>query len=414
MGFKPGDQAEKSPVVHYANWKENIILNKKLNILNRSEKNVVHRIKIDQKVLFKRFQGKLHRSKLAQARAWGDKDSERQLRASHRKLNIDIINTEKDYEFLEKLNISKRKMPPRIRYENATPQPTPVKPEKKLDNIIKSVFPTPKVSKESRPRSRSLTEGIDMNMSISGKEKSLLWQAAKLAKRPSTTGGTRFQEAEVVLPASLFPQLTNIDKLKVPAKTVQFHGMINKAPNLSKYRPTSCKAETTKNGTLKLTINNKDQSPLHSRRPSLTSLSPTSPRSRRSSMFDVTEKPDIASMMLERSKKVDFTDKVKDFCDSLEEQREKNGPVVDYYSLRLEAKAKSYNTNHTTEYPPVPGTPEVENKRHIGNLDIVSLTFKPLNFDFSRREHINVESLAPDMAAVIYDSADEDSDYSDD
>lgn len=110
QGWKTGENAEKSPSVHYANWKETILLKKQMHVLERSEKNVIHRIKIDQKVLFKRFQDKLYRSKLCEARMHGNKEIERELRAKNlHGLNTDFGSVEKDYEFLTKLQNNRKK-----------------------------------------------------------------------------------------------------------------------------------------------------------------------------------------------------------------------------------------------------------------------------------------------------------------
>lgn len=94
---KASDAAERSLTVHYANYKEDIVLKKNLDILNRTEKNIVHSVQIDQKILYKRFQDKLHRSKLAYARMYGDKEKERELRAKNlRSLNINVGDSEQD------------------------------------------------------------------------------------------------------------------------------------------------------------------------------------------------------------------------------------------------------------------------------------------------------------------------------
>ena len=50
---KAGDVAERSPTVISANLKEDILLEKQLHVLNRSERSVVHRIKVDQKVMYR-------------------------------------------------------------------------------------------------------------------------------------------------------------------------------------------------------------------------------------------------------------------------------------------------------------------------------------------------------------------------
>ncbi|XP_076467558.1 uncharacterized protein LOC143298565 [Babylonia areolata] len=101
---RASDAAERSPAVYFANLKADMLLQKQMQVLKRAERSLVHRIVIDQKILFRRFQAKLRRSKLARARLWGDKDTERQLRAR----DLHVMNTncgqeEDDLEFLKKL-----------------------------------------------------------------------------------------------------------------------------------------------------------------------------------------------------------------------------------------------------------------------------------------------------------------------
>ena len=50
---KSGDVAERSPAVFSANLKEDILLEKQVHVLNRSERSVVHRIKVEQKVMYR-------------------------------------------------------------------------------------------------------------------------------------------------------------------------------------------------------------------------------------------------------------------------------------------------------------------------------------------------------------------------
>nr|KAG5696275.1 hypothetical protein BaRGS_019977 [Batillaria attramentaria] len=77
---------------------------RQLHVIKRAESALVHSITIDQKILFRRFQAKLRRSKIARARLWGDKDAERELRAR----DLHVMNTncgqeQDDFEFLKKL-----------------------------------------------------------------------------------------------------------------------------------------------------------------------------------------------------------------------------------------------------------------------------------------------------------------------
>ncbi|KAL8581009.1 hypothetical protein ACOMHN_048043 [Nucella lapillus] len=101
---RASDAAERSPSVYFANLKADMLLQKQRQVIKRAENSLVHRIIIDQKILFRQFQAKLRRSKLARARLWGDKDAERQLRAR----DLHVMNTncgqdQYDLEFLKKL-----------------------------------------------------------------------------------------------------------------------------------------------------------------------------------------------------------------------------------------------------------------------------------------------------------------------
>ena len=102
---KSGDVAERSPAVISANLKEDMLLHKKMVVLNRSEHSMVHQIQVDQKVLYKRFQAKLIRSRLANARLLGQRELQRELRAKNLGgLNTDIVGQcDEDYGFLKLL-----------------------------------------------------------------------------------------------------------------------------------------------------------------------------------------------------------------------------------------------------------------------------------------------------------------------
>jgi hypothetical protein len=57
---RASDAAERSPAVYFANLKADMLLHKQLAVIKRAENNVVHRIAIDQKILFRRFQVGVH------------------------------------------------------------------------------------------------------------------------------------------------------------------------------------------------------------------------------------------------------------------------------------------------------------------------------------------------------------------
>ncbi|GFO09083.1 hypothetical protein PoB_003558800 [Plakobranchus ocellatus] len=114
LGGRPGGassalrltlDSERSPSVHYANWKETMLLQRQLTTLTRTEKALVHGITVDQKVAFRRFQNKLQRSKIANARMWNDKETEIELRdAGMRRLHSEShLFEDTKVDFLSKL-----------------------------------------------------------------------------------------------------------------------------------------------------------------------------------------------------------------------------------------------------------------------------------------------------------------------
>ncbi|XP_038054966.1 uncharacterized protein LOC119727176 [Patiria miniata] len=70
---------EKSQTVFSANWKLDAMLLKNLQMLDVSKHRVGHRISMDQRVVNKRFQTKLYRSKITHARMTNNRDLLREL-----------------------------------------------------------------------------------------------------------------------------------------------------------------------------------------------------------------------------------------------------------------------------------------------------------------------------------------------
>ncbi len=50
------DAAERSQAVYFANLQADMLLQRQMHVLKRAESSLVHRIAIDQKILFRRFQ----------------------------------------------------------------------------------------------------------------------------------------------------------------------------------------------------------------------------------------------------------------------------------------------------------------------------------------------------------------------
>lgn len=408
-GFKVGEPAEKSPTVHYANWKEDMLLAKQLHVLNRSEKNFVHGIKIDQKVLYKRFQDKLHRSQLTEARMNGDKELERELRDSKfHGLNVDCTNTEKEFEFLDKLKFRSKKSTRRSSRQSSTsPKSTGSKKstEKNMDNIIQKVF---QVQTLPRVRSKSFTEGVTTETPVTAQERRT--PLPQFTVRPATSGGERYDDVIVVLPDIFMTPSSNHKNKK--AKTKQNNKLNNQLQvNFKNDRAITCSPHLLGNGFSPMS-SSPSRSPSLSRRQSVSTQE--NKGSRRPSLFTKEEKVDVVQILLDKIKddSEDYSSKVSKFCESLEDCVVDGGERSDYYNTRMKMAMKESEC-----YKPavVPGTPENEYKRHVGNLDVLNMTFKSLNFDFSRRDHSYAQSAAPDLhgTTVVYQSSEEDDDDSD-
>ena len=84
-------ESEHSPAVFIANYKAGVMLKKQIQALNKTERTVCNRIKVDQKVLNNRFQKQVFITKLRNARIKQDKDLEREIFEKHnRHLNTNI------------------------------------------------------------------------------------------------------------------------------------------------------------------------------------------------------------------------------------------------------------------------------------------------------------------------------------
>ncbi|XP_048773151.2 uncharacterized protein LOC125678619 [Ostrea edulis] len=378
-GWKMGENAEKSPSVHYANWKEDILLKKQLHVLERSEKNVIHRIKIDQKVLFKRFQDKLYRSKLCEARMHGNKDTEMELRARNlHGLNTDFGSAEKDYEFLTKLQNNRKqrntkKKPPRIKV-------SPIVKQNKFDD---DVFVE---TNDPRRRSNSITEGMTSRSMGALSSHPLL----SVVERPSTTGSHPQQHAIEVSVKTL--QGKKDIHMNISAKGNRSDSEKKQLSELSKSkkaRPQTCMPSLLLQVTKEAhETGRKSEQENH--------------RKKSSSFFEDEKKIDIVELHLSQIKSLNYDEKIQEFADTLNDLVVNDIEDRDYYTLRLQAAMKEISNMN---YDPVPGTPEDEYNRHVGNLELKSLTFKNLNLDFSSRDHLTTaDSFRPDIQPVVLSS----------
>lgn len=388
--MKMGDAAERSPTVYYANLKEDMLLKKKLHVLNRSEKSFVHRIRIDQKVLYKRFQNKLHRSKLAEARMWGNKELERELRAKNlHGLNSQNGDSEEDYDFLKKLEKPKPRKP-KTRF--SVPQ---------IDTIIEDVLEVMKPGK--RPRSRSFSDALPLQVPNT-KEKAprpnkLDIAEVALAVRPSTTDGIRVGDS-----ISDENTKTKIQRsLSKPEKNKKLT-IESKYQNLLQVPLIDTRARTCAP-----LVSRKVETPLpalQSRRQS--TASPDKTKRKSASFFEPEEKVDLVEIRLNEMKGLDYTDRLQEYYETLESCTNPEEEKLDYYTFRLQVAKQQLPKNRPLT---VPGTPETEYKRHMGNVEVKSLTFRGLNLDFSRRDHAseNSEMWSQQQLPVLILSSDEES-----
>lgn len=356
------------------------------------KKSFVHRIRIDQKVLYKRFQNKLHRSKLAEARMWGNKEQERELRAKNlHGLNSQNGDSEEDYDFLKKLE---------------KPKPTSRKPKtrfsvQQIDTIIEDTLQVMNPSK--RPRSRSLSDALPLQVP-GGKEKAprphkLDIPDLALTVRPSTTDGIRVEDS--ISDEKTKSQLQR--SLSKPEK--------NKKITLDPKNPKHLQVPSidTRAKTCAPMVSRKVETPLpalQSRRQS--TVSPDKTKRKSASFFEPEEKVDLVELRLNEMKGLDYTDRLQEYYETLESCTNPEEEKLDYYTFRLQVAMQQLPKNRPLT---VPGTPETEYKRHMGNVEVKSLTFKGLNLDFSRRDHTsdNSEMWSQQQLPVLILSSDEES-----
>ena len=441
---KAGEVAERSPAVISANLKEEMLLQKKRMVLDRSARNLIHQIKVDQKVVYKNFQSRLIRSKLAFARLMGQKDIEKELRAKNLGgLNTDIVGSaEEEYSFLDKLEhrpCTATSISPRV----AMPKRYKVKCEKSVRNNLNLVKNSSMAKRavstvlNERPVSATATvqTNIKVKPSTSQRDKEI---------RPATTTGmrvdndfTRHQERllndnkdeKKIQPTdndidvdedkensvessnndtkqqTLTPgDDTNIEHTGDNRPSTKYNaferdGDLNEAIHAPATASDLEETEEIGNGTKPSVVflENLELDLEKLRRPKTVALTrqasgmsespPISPKllsgrasSRASDFFQEEKKIDIIQLRLNAARAVDFTAQVKTFCESLEKtQDSRNKPTSDYYTLRLAASMKE---RVMSEIPDMPGTPDDENRRAVGNIHIRSLTLPDIDWNF--------------------------------
>lgn len=392
---KAGDVAERSPAVISANLKEDMLLQKKLVVINRSERSVIHQIKVDQKVMYKRFQARLTCSKLAHARLMGQRELQMQLRAKTLgTLDTDIAgNSDEDYAFLEKLE--QRPCTTNSFSQWAGHSPRPLKTRKESVQSEKQ----PEITQDLQKRRSSSAKARYYRDGSSGKDMAHLKTTGHVPTtvRPATTLGARVEEnfrrhqqeskeeeeaddsGKSKENQSSGSAVESIDVRE--GETEETNSQSSEVSNTKRHsRPNVAFLEHLDIGEARpQTV--ADVSQWNNSIPS----SPTSPKqysrrtSRAADFFQAEEKIDLVSLRLQEAKTHDFTENVQKFCEELEQMKcARANPDVDYYSVRLQISLDQANSKSLIE---VPGTPDDENKRSIGNLFVKSLTLPTINMN---------------------------------
>lgn len=408
---KSGDVAERSPAVISANLKEDILLQKKLVVLNRSERSVVHQVKVDQKVMYRRFQAKLTCSKLAHARLMGQRQLQRQLRAKNiGKLNTDIVgNTDEDFAFLDKLEQrpctadSYTPCLPEVKSKKKSERRTSHQ-AKELGKSAGDSLPEVNTGRSSSAKARYVQDN-DVNATSDKDSINSNRENVRQIARPATTLGTRVDEEYLRHELSKAKREKETGAKNSTEKRVEFKPLSDHSSEHAtdeghgSVTDENQDSDSTVENTEKPTVAFLEDLDIENARPntvpnlpcseSPVPLSPTSPKqlsrraSKASDFFHAEVKIDPISLRLKEAKAVDFTDDVSKFCTELEQMKGKRkGPIVDYYASRLEASLKQINMPLCE----VPGTPDDENLRCVGNLFVRSLTVPELDWDFTGKQ----------------------------
>ncbi|XP_046573500.1 uncharacterized protein LOC124281610 [Haliotis rubra] len=377
------ENSERSPNVQSANWKEHMLLQKKLHILNRSEKGLVHRIAIDQKVMFRRFQMKLHRSKLGYAQMMEDKARVRELRALHlHGLNTNCGESEGDYEFLKKLEYRPCSVD-EPRTTRSHPLSKKATSDRDIEEIIQQVM---KEQSSQQIRSQSASGRFvpirgDNSRPHSGRIRT---PPTSLPLRPATAAGTQVEKEFLILPSVNGETVdekinTFVANISIETKNTTSENPVLEFPSKSAERRPS-RVSFAQN-IPRIVSGTFPESTGSSRRESLTtSEGRSSRRSRRGSMFEEVKKTNFQEIFLDEARSVDLSPKVKEFCDSTEAfENTYLDKSFDYYAHKMQVNVEQSTKD---EPPSLPGTPDLENDKFIGNTKVKSLTMPLLNLNF--------------------------------
>ena len=345
---------------------------------------------------------KLHRSKLAYAQMWGNKDKVRELRERHMHgLNTNCYDNDEDLEFLKRLHRR-----PCVRKDTAgskQSRPTEHLTDRDMDHLIHAVLneqsAKPKSSAKPHTRSRSRPGSARADT------------RKHFTTRPATATGTRVEEEYLVLPS--IEGDTTEDKLYCYVESIALESGSRKTPD-----------------TQLVSVDDKSRVSFVQTRPVTASVVGTTPEKaseservksaqaqhhfkrggnrvhlRRGSLFEEQLKPNPVEQYLSEVKYINYETRIKEFCESLAPFENKDLNIVaDYYASKFQTTANdSLRDPRTT----LPGTPTEEHNKLIGNTSVKSLTMQLLNLEFETDSTDGgVEDLSTDADSNVHANPD--------
>ncbi|XP_022099547.1 uncharacterized protein LOC110984059 [Acanthaster planci] len=403
---------EKSQTVFSANWKLDAMLLKNLQMLDVSKHRVSHRISMDQRVVNKRFQTKLYRSKITHARMTNNRELLREL------LHRD------NYTFNTSVGGQDEKYTVKVSPTQKIPgQEDSVARETLNDGNGKGVRPaaTPVVVVESNDDGKQDTM-VPRDVQDVGSDQGKDEKPSSVASLTQQTV-RRLSNAAGMLPKQNSPVTLQEDAVPASKETLSEEQMADTEPShrtqrglltddKRKPRPNTAMPDlmkTTRTGTAKtkrpktalarqgsglLTAPSQDgktsssptRQPSTSQGPTTATQRPTSgaPRPRSHScrqqkhtmpsIFGEDKRPTLLDINRDRLARSNFPDRVRNFAGSLRGLQTDPDQTVDYYTHRLLENLRGASRRGPREF--IESDAERRDaQRMVGNLNARNMTF---------------------------------------
>ncbi|CAH1267466.1 Hypp3751 [Branchiostoma lanceolatum] len=412
---KKGDISERSPAVYSANQKEDMLLDRRLAMLNKMEKQVVTRITAEQRVVLNRFRIRLKRSELQYARLKGDKETEKKLRAkSGYQFNTTL--TEED-DMLQKVT-SRRisSAPPKMRSKSAprlsfaeTPSPDlPVKVSHgrmSVPNMRTQPSPPPALGRSRRLSVEDVKENLARQTKI---------RPATSFELRSRTSSMSTENADASRPPR--PK-TSLDYASSVASDVTSRGGDDTKKAFQKKRRHRSESSEEKDGEVHEDFDGSILETVRIENNSEKELSGALLKERRSSRLTHTEqarkgkaqsmlsmlapeeesRPSLLALHLRIAESANFPVRVQNFVKTVvpfTEDRD-DAEMVDYYTLRAQEAAKvGRSKNIFIPRDKRPGTPV---KQHhwfpTKETKSRSLTLPGLDYEFEKDAELDIDIM---------------------